>query len=86
MTEPTVVRLEAVRVIEERGDTATIPVMRTASGWSERLGPSPALFYKAHKRGLLAGYRLMTNGDPKRCPLLFAEADIKALLRREVRR
>ncbi len=82
---PKVVRIDAVRVIEGRADEPQIPIMRTATGWSERLGPSPALFWKLHKSGKLTGYRLMSNPDPRRCPLLFAEEDVMALLQREVK-
>ena len=87
MTRPAeVVPIDAARVVEERDDQPLVPIMRTANGWSERLGPSPALFYKLHRAGKLPGFRFMTNPDPKRCPLLFAEVDVLALLRREVRR
>ena len=71
-----VVELNAVRVVDERPVPPAIPLMRTATGWSERLGPSPALFWKLHKSGKLTGYRLMSNPDPRRCPLLFAEEDV----------
>ena len=88
MTRPAsgqVVELQADRVVVEPDDAPKIPRMRTAKGWSQRLGPSPALFYKLFRCGKLRGFRFMTNPDPRRCPLLFSEEDVAKLLREETR-
>ena len=78
-----VVELPLARVVKEQATAPAIPIMKDAVGWGERIGKSPALFYKLHRAGRLPAYRFMTNSDPKRCPLLFAEEDVMALFKVE---
>jgi len=74
------VRVEAVRVIEQMPLDTCVPRLWSARALASRWGVSRQLFFKLHRLGRLRGFRIQSSSPNGKGALRFAEEDVVALL------